>query len=382
MKKKAILWLFICPFLQLTHAQHSWEARYLPGFLVPHHADMVEMMAHTSGIEVGRQWKLDSGGIVEKIQDHPTAGIGITYFHLGKSVNGEAYTIQGFYEAGRPFLKTSSLRARLCVGAGYLTKQFNVVSNPLNRAIGSNINGFMQITTYVQTPIAKRTDMLLGIGLSHFSNGNWGQPNLGINLPSLLFGLKQNGQKNKYVHMNYLRGSNVIWEFSARMGKRQMSIDDPRNIATYMVESLWNYPHNAIRNWRGGINVFFDRTYLFEKFQPLPKGRIDQITEIALMGGHEYRVNKLGFIADFGVYLYRPDRSKRMYYEAVGLKYYVNSNWILMTRLKAHLTSADYFEWGVCYSLTSKQTSKPGFGNSMKWLFGGFKSQKNHNDFY
>lgn len=375
MGQRTLLWL-ICLSTSILQAQHSWETRVLPGFLVPHNAGMAEMMSHIVGLEVGRQWRLDSGGSVDKRQNHPVAGIGLSYFDLGKSINGKALCLQGFYEAGISVSKNTSLRARLSVGTGYLSKEFNPFTNPQNRAIGSHVNGFMQAFGYIQTALSARMDMQFGLGMSHFSNGNWGQPNLGINLPSLMLGLKMKDQGTSYVHMKTKRGNLVKWEVGARMGKRQMSIDDPRNIATYMVEGIWNYPHNDIRNWRGGINVFFDRTYLFEKFQPLPKGRIDQITEIAITGGHEYRVNKLGFVTDLGFYIYRPDRSKRMYYEAVGLRYYINPKLILTSRLKAHLTSADYFEWGLTYVFTTKQSSAPGFGNCMKWFFTGLRSQK------
>jgi hypothetical protein len=79
MKRKAIAWLI--PFLSLPHihAQNSWEAKLLPGFLVPHHADMAEMMKHTAGIEIGRQWRIDSAGTAAIRQHHPLAGIGFTY---------------------------------------------------------------------------------------------------------------------------------------------------------------------------------------------------------------------------------------------------------------------------------------------------------------
>lgn len=373
MKRKAIAWLMPFLFLPALQAQNSWEAKLLPGFLVPHHADMAEMMKHTAGIEIGRQWRIDSAGTAAIRQHHPLAGIGFTYFQLGSDIAGKAFALNLFYEAGIPVGKNSSLRARLSTGAGYLTAQFHPFNNPKNGAIGSHVNGYMQLLTYMASPIGRHTTLTYGIGMSHFSNGNWGQPNLGINLPSLALGLQFNDHNTHYLPLRHNRGNHIIWEFSLRAGKRQMSIDDPRNIANYMIETIWNYPHNQIRNWRGGLNIYYDRTYLFEKFQPLPKGRPDQVVEVALTGGHEYRINRVGFITDMGFYLYRPDRSKRMYYEAVGIKYYLNDQLMVMTRLKAHLSSADYFEWGITYALHGKRYSKPGFGNALRWQFSGFK---------
>ena len=127
------------------------------------------------------------------------------------------------------------------------------------------------------------------------------------------------------------------------------------------------YPQNPFRVWRIGIISFFDKSYVYTKFQPFPdKIRADQITELAVQMGHEYRMGLFGFVTDLGIYVFRPDHTKRAYYEGFGIKYYATPNIILMSRLKAHLSSADYFEWGICYNLVSKVKVKPGFINEWK----------------
>lgn len=372
---KAKYWLFTI-FIWPLHlfSQGQWEAKYLRGFIIPHHQHMTEMMSSMNGFELSRSWKVDSSGTVALKQHKPIVGIGVQYFHLGKAINGFAYGISGYYEAGKKLSGQTSLRVRLSVGAGYLTEQFDIFKNPLNKAIGSHVNGYMQILSYIETAINQNWNTKIGIGLSHYSNGNWGMPNLGINLPGLVLGLGKKQNNLNYVPIRHSRGNQVLWEFAVRSGKRQMTVDDPKNIAVFMGELSWNYPHNNIRGWRGALNIFLDRTYLYEKFQPLPNGSLSEITEIALSAGHEYKINRIGFTADLGVYLYRPNDTKRKYYEALGLKYYVTSQLSVITRLKAHLTSADYFEWGVNYIFAKKQQSQPGFGNCFKWFFSGLKS--------
>lgn len=372
MRAAAFLLLFL--FQNCTvYGQAGWGLKAYRSFVLPHNVAMTEMMSSSTAIEAGRFWRVDSGGRVDAIQHHPTVGLSVHYFQLGKDLNGNSIGINASYDAGVPMGKRSSLRARLAVGAGYLTQQFDIYNNAKNRAIGSHINGFMQVMGYVQTPIADQWQLQLGLGLSHYSNGNWSMPNLGINLPGLMFGINRTDARNRFVKFKQPRGERVVWEFGTRTGRRQMSIDDPRNIAVYLMEFSGNYPHNEFRGWRGGINVFFDRTYLFEKFQPLPMNyKMGRVTELALTVGHEYRINRVGFVADMGFYLYRPNDSKRKYYEAIGLKWYVSDHIILMNRLKAHLTSADYFEWGISYVFSGHQ-SQPGIRNMFKWLFSGMK---------
>lgn len=376
----AWLTLFFCT-IGCSMAQNGWESRFYRAFVVPHNVAMTDMMSGVSGFELGRYWRVDSGGRIDLRQYHPIVGVAAHCFNLGNQINGYSAGINAFYEAGVPLFHKLSLRARLAVGSGYLTQQFNIFSNPRNRAIGSHVNGFMQVTGYVEAPLSHRMDMQVGLGMSHYSNGNWSMPNLGINLPGLVFGLKYKDKDPGYIPIKYNRGKRVLWEFGSRVGKRQMSIDDPRNIAVYMVEFSGNYPHNDIRGWRGGINMFFDRTYLFEKFQPLPKVKhAGTITELAITLGHEYRVNRVGFVTDMGIYLYRPSDVKRKYYEAIGLKWYITDHLILMNRLKAHLTSADYFEWGMSYVFSGRNQTRPGFGNAFRWLFSGMKPVRLHDD--
>lgn len=375
MKRQAVI-LFLFALSRFAEAQHAWEAKTMYGFLIPHHEDMSQMMTHIQGVEIGRQWKIDSNGVLDRKQFHPYAGIGLTWFNLNKSINGNGFAINGFYDAGLRLGIKSSLRGRFSLGLGYLTKDFDVFNNPTNRAIGSHFNGFMQILTYLQRPVSRQWSFQFGIGMSHFSNGNWSMPNLGINLPCVMLGLKANDAGSAYLNplKHFKVPKTIQYQFSARVGRRQIGIDDPRNIANYVLETEIIYPHNEFRQWRMGVVAFFDRTYVYTKFQPLPSNiRADQITELALQAGHEYRIGKLGFVTDIGFYLYRPSRVKRMYYEGVGLKLYVTPKLVLINRLKAHLSSADYFEWGLCYNFSTKKQVKPGFVNGWKWIFGGFR---------
>jgi hypothetical protein len=351
-----ILSCFCFPFH--IFAQNSWQAKYYTGFLVPHHEDMQQMQAHIFGFELGRNWKVDSGGIIDKNQHHPNCGISLHYFNLGKAINGHSFALLDYYETGFRLGKKSSLRIRLSTGIGYLTQDFNIYTNPTNRAIGSKINAFMQILAYWQTPIFKQYSLQLGLGMSHFSNGNWSQPNLGINLPAITVGLNETDKKPGYLNVlkKYSVPQKIQWQFFARMGKREIGIDNPTPIVNYLLETVCVIPHNPYRQWRLGFVAFFDRSYIFTKFQPLPQHpRLDQITELALQIGHEYRIGKFGFVTDLGLYLYRPNQTKRMYYEGIGIKYYITPNWIIMNRLKAHLSTADYFEWGVGYNLIGKK---------------------------
>lgn len=208
----------------------------------------------------------------------------------------------------------------------------------------------------------------------HYSNGNFGQPNLGINMPCLFLAAKQSDGNNNYYKPLYPENPNTVeWQPSLRFGKKQMSMDDPRNIFNYVAELKVLYPYKPWRFWTAAINGFYDRTYVYTKFQPLPKAGLNKSAEISISGGHEYRVGRVGMVADLGFYLYRPDDTKRKYYQALGVKYYISPSLTAMVLMRTHLSMADYLEWGISYRIHTKATVKPGFKEGFKWAFRGFK---------
>ncbi|MBL7812022.1 MAG: acyloxyacyl hydrolase [Bacteroidetes bacterium] len=381
MKRPAVLGL-VLGCISLAYGQHNWGFRTLPGFLVPHHEDMQAMMAHTTAFELTREWRLDSSGILFKRHRNPFVGLGLNYMDLGNSINGKAFTFFACYDLGLLGTQKWSLRGRLGVGTGYLTKMYSQ-ANPMNRAIGSHFNGFMQVLGYMQYQPSKRLAFQLGLGLSHHSNGNFSQPNLGVNEPSLFVGCKLSDYARKISNpdLGTTRVHTVQWQLGFRLGLRQISVDDEMNFTIAIADLMIQYPQNPVRRWRLGICYYYDRTYQYTKFQPMPGARLDRASEIAISGGQEYRIGRVGFTGDLGVYVYRPDRTKRAYYEALGLRYYVNDHLVVMNRLKAHLTSADFFEWGICYSINGRRGVNPGFGKGLRWLGSPFRRKPPHLNF-
>jgi hypothetical protein len=373
MKKSAAILLLLLSVCE-TQSQHAWSFRAYPGFLAAHHEDMQAMGSHVLGLEAAREWRIDKEGELAKNQKQPFAGIGLNHIRLFNDISGNVSSLFGYYDAGFYGNEKTSYRFRLTAGIGMLSRQWDVYTNPKNRAIGSRFNGMMQAAVYVQTPVSPRKQAQFGLSLIHYSNGNFGQPNLGINMPCLFLGIKQFDGNNRFYQPRYPENPNTVeWQPSIRFGKKQMSMDDPRNIFNYLAELKLLYPHKPYRFWTAAITGFYDRTYVYTKFQPLPAATADKITEIAISGGHEYRVGRVGVMADMGFYLYRPDNTKRMYYQALGVKYYASSSLTAMVRMRTHLSMADYLEWGVSYRIHTKATVKPGFGEGFKWFFRGCK---------
>ncbi|MFN5889405.1 MAG: acyloxyacyl hydrolase [Bacteroidota bacterium] len=354
------------------------------GFLAAHTQGMQELYQHTLGVQVHYQRSM------LRNQYHPNQfkrvfqyGTTLNYQYLGSEAAGYAVGL-GFSLFFTPGLSQHT-RLTVGMGGGYLSKPYSL-ENPKNIAIGSHINGMMRLgiqrDIWVVKANNRRASAQLNVGMTHFSNGNWSQPNLGVNMPyvsmsykyKLDLGAKQ--LKRMQSHQNALKQLNSAFEANRnitlsnrtwglvggfRVGRRQMEIDQEANFTTGIVELLVerSYSYEEFTNNKNlrsfsahphwGLTMFMDRSYQYNKPNPLPAYNFINTTELAAIVGNRYVFGRVGVLTDIGVYLYRPSDSKRRYFQALGLSYFVNQHLILTARLKVHLSSADYIEWGVGY---------------------------------
>jgi hypothetical protein len=377
-----------------VNQSQEWSVQPFRGFLVPHHYDMMAMYKHVSGFSFRYRAAMRQAEGIGEYRDKLTYGFTLNVMDLGSDVAG--YGIG----SGAMLMAQSGRNGYFLfsMGLGYLTQKFDAINNPRNVAIGSRMNGTMQLGHHWElaswpgkkSPETQTIEHLwkinLELGMLHFSNANWSQPNFGINIPYASVGLKKalvhsylrsyNDKQRLGVHRTEIsdlrecpnRGwkhsstygevkvPNVpLWSHSVgfRMGRRQIELDQRVTFTNLLLDYVAEHATPKIGQfWRYGVNVFFDKSYTYTKFGMASDAiRLSSFTEVALTFGHRWQFGRWGILADAGFYLYRPKDLKRAYYEGVGLSYRVISKLQAIARLKAHLSSADYMEWGLAYRL-------------------------------
>jgi len=359
----------------------EWSAQLMGGYLIPHHSDMMAMYRHATGINVKYRSAInqqnDNGANIDKI----TYGYTFNLLNLGSEVAGYAIGAGGLVmpQSGKYNYWI------LGMGIGYLTKRYDEFGNPRNPAIGSHLNGMMHLGYHLDVgPYLNKWGwkMYAEAGMVHFSNANWRQPNFGVNIPYLSIGAKRTlflasnnygkvieirpeveaGISNKsapWKHIeqigaipsrSYVRNQHLL---GFRLGRRQIELDQRRTFVNAVLEYNCEFRRALLGpRFRVGANVFFDKSYMYSKFGLKSDAySLHDFTEVAITAGSHWEYGKWGFIADAGLYLYRPDDTKRRYYEGIGVSYKATQRVYLIARLKAHLSSADYMEWGVSYQL-------------------------------
>lgn len=385
----------VLPISAITNTDHFKDTSYkdyhdyfqvesLWGSLMPHTRGMQELYRHTQGIQLHYQRSM------LRNQYHPNLfrkplyyGTTLNFQSLGSQAAG--YAIGLGFSLFIPVNKSLKTRFTSGMGVGYLSRPYSL-DNPTNIAIGSHFNGMMRLGFQRDLWNGKsnngRQSMQLNAGLTHFSNGNWSQPNLGINIPYLSMSYRyqlgnvssmkgvslDHSQRIKQLNLEMDKNRTFrsfsrdwIWIGGMRIGRRQIEIDQEQNFAIGLFELLaerlysWNELNNN-KNLRSfsahphfGFTVFFDRTYQYTKPNPLPEYDFQKTTELAFLVGNRYVFGRVGVLTDIGVYVYKPASAKKSFFQALGLSYSVNPKWILTARLKVHSSVADYIEWGLGY---------------------------------
>jgi hypothetical protein len=355
---------------------------------------MMAMYKHVTGVGFRYRAAMKAPEGQGAFRDKLTYGFTVNLMDLGSDVAG--YGIG----SGAMLMAQSGRNGYFLfgMGLGYLTQKFDAIENPKNVAIGSRWNGTMQLgyhwelVSWPGKKIAQSTQiehlwkLNMEAGLMHFSNANWSQPNFGINVPYLALGLKKSlvhsyfrpyndkqrvgvhrteisdlrecpnrGWKHPSTYESCMGFDPKLWLHSIgfRMGRRQIELDQRATFTNVLVDYVAEHSTgNRNHRWRYGVNVFFDKSYTYTKFG----ANSDEVgfkdyTEVALTIGHRWQFGRWGILADAGFYLYRPKDIKRAYYEGVGLSYHINPRLQAIARLKAHLSTADYMEWGFSYTL-------------------------------
>jgi hypothetical protein len=334
------------------------------GFVIAHHGSMQYLVqGHTPGFEFTYTRPTHGEKEWQRAWHYPEYGLSFFYIYLSNPQElGSGFTVHPFLDLWLRRGERFNLKVKLTLAPapGYLTRKFDRLENHKNNAIGSHFNGYDNIRVAATFRLSNTLRLETGIGMSHFSNGAISMPNLGINIPTLNLGLSYH-MNAEHVELNtdpVLMGP--VYSQLVVYGMAGLTQIDPpgqkKRYGAYTASIALERRISQRSKWTCGMEVAYNSSYIAEYNADTVFYRTKaEDLQLGLRGGYAICVGDLSFPIEMGVYLYNNQPSNGPVFHRIGMRYRLNKHWIANITLKTHWAKADFFEWGVGYSIFNWQ---------------------------
>jgi hypothetical protein len=351
-----ILFLFIS-FSAFLQKEWGLEYRQKVGFLAAHRGVMshlAENQAYAGELSLffhpkGRKKWHEACG-------YPSMGATLFGGSVGNNtILGTFWGAYSFIEF--PFVKSRhfQLYGKLGTGLGYTAKVFSYELNPKNVAVSTHWNALICLGLKSQFSFG-RNAIVLGIDMTHFSNGAYKVPNLGVNLPYLSFGYGrtiQSAPKDTLVLPTVVPLRKWLFGITAIASVKEVF---PTGMKKYPIFAMSIHARYFTKP-KVGLEASFDliSKQAVQAYRPeITKSQWD-ILQLGVFVGYLLPLDQFHFTLGMGVYLKDKYQPEDAMYHRVGIRYYFKNGLNTQVVLKSHWARADYAEWGLGYTFNYKK---------------------------
>lgn len=351
------------------------KAQNLKGLSIEMNSHFGKIIKHTpkllftppplsTGIEIHVNKQLYGQKEWQQWQRYPSVGASLFYFNLGnKDVFGTAYGICPTLNLR--FLNAKILRGYFQIGSGlaFLTKHYDILTNPTNNAVGSKLNDITHIKIELEKLLSQHWKVHGGLSFTHFSNGSSQTPNYGINIPAINVGVVYSPNpvdSGDYIRYNLSSKPNKRLGMSVHteLAFTETSIPGGPRYADYIASMAGVYHVNKVNRIMLGLEYEQNKNiYAFalqsthamtrdEAFRQASRYSVYVADE--LMYGRVSILLQVGFYVATKKSLFIPD----FWYDKLGLRWYFppigrpSTQFYAGIYLKAHRISAEYLAIG------------------------------------
>lgn len=371
--------LIIIFFSTLINGQSqgiSWKERIyfegIPhyGYVIPHHDFIAYFIdEHIKGYEFTIGLHTPGNQKWQRTFNYPNVGIGFYHSGLGNQevfgkINALYYYVERLY---RNQDRRFNFGNKFSIGMAYVTKRHDIIEDNYNMAIGSNFNVYLHYSIEATYRLTEHVTAKIGAGLTHTSNGNYREPNKGLNLITGTASL----QYNLYA---YHPDKNKIWVdnttdqpvnqfiINGGFGRKQNSMLN-NTIYTPIFLSM-EYEHRVNESvWLGPAICVYRDNSINKDLELVGDSAVDENTKIRISThlSAEINMGKMSFVFQPGVYIKNSYTKIRIISNRLGCRYALTDHILGSVMIKAHWPAiADFVEWGICYRWSgySKKISK------------------------
>jgi len=353
---KGVLYGLVTLLFFPSFGQSYLQFQTSSGQLFGYSEDMEPLLGNRSIFKIDYATVLNSQEY-HRLMKSPLAGASLTYIDHGNEAVGSSISLSGFLQPTIVGGERHNLAGRVSVGLSYVQNPYDPIDNPVQQAIGTHLNFFVEGQLIYTYDLTSRFDIQLLSGITHISNGARRLPNTGFNILSVGLGAR---------YKLYDQSTNIIPAFNGRelgyevgnishYGIIRGGFKSMRNLDNRVYPAIgFNYTaayrYHGLGSFTGGLDVDYNEGFVREQmalneeqegYTPFTSWRW------AAAIGHELHMNKLSLITQYAFYLRKPHPTHNIAYQRYGLKYQVGEKTALALTLRAHGGRADYMEWTV-----------------------------------
>jgi len=319
--------------------------------------DQIVNSTYYNGVDLRFGWsKNNPMDTYNRVYRHPTLGLGwyASTFHTAEVGQPNALyffmTIPFTFEGAKKW--TASYTGAF--GLSYNFNPYDSINNPTNIFLGSYRNCYLHLGLNLDYHFNNKVMAFGSVGFTHFSNGSFKLPNLGINLIPLSLGVKYKFTDKVFEKPvepldPFIKNDqvNVMLAF----GSKNYVVGDPN----YLKMTLGvNYLRQIGYKYRVGLGLdFFYAEASDLRNTSSADSDFSKSVSYAVVGSWEWVITRTVYVPiGLAWYLHRnvENGEIRSYYERVGLRFRIKQHFDTGVTIKAHGGVADMFEWTVAYT--------------------------------
>ncbi|HEX8516954.1 MAG TPA: acyloxyacyl hydrolase [Bacteroidia bacterium] len=328
------------------------------GYIISHRNNMAHLIkGHVFGGELNYVFRTTGNQSWQKYYKYPELGFCAMHMDLANPEQlGSMEALYPYTNIRLNKLKRSwKLNLRLGVGLAFVTRPFHRRSNYKNNAIGSHLNGFVNLRLGYAFMLSKSWRLDAGVGLTHASNGAIATPNLGLNIATVSLGLGYAfGNKDLVFKKDSMEKFRNGWvpAFIGVIGIREMEQPDgPKYLAFGLMANVYRTLGRKNRLGLGAELGYNNATREIYENDSIYNTSFKDIGTVGTKLCYEFVYNRISLPVEFGYYLHKKQPAFGSMFHRIGIRYMMTKHVMANITLLTHWARADYFEWGIGYVL-------------------------------
>lgn len=322
------------------------------GYVMAHRREMQRLITgHSLAATIAGEWWSKSAKDWHRVYLNPSIGGELDWIGLGNP-DELGHALCGNLNIRLPF--NASLQRshglRMGIGAAYLTRRFELKENNHNTAIGSRFNACIVLEYDARFRLSNALWLNTGLRMTHFSNGAYSIPNLGLNIPSLYAGLAFSSgsiPSGEPGHTLAERPVSYTLLFVSLGLKEKFPAFGPK-YGTFTFSAARSMRLSDRSSILAGSDLFYNNATRARQSEiDSSRQSFGDVAKIGLALGYCLHLGEMEVLAQMGYYVHDRGRLNGDFYHRFGLRRPIYGKLTGLFHLKTHFAKADHFEAGI-----------------------------------